>query len=382
VPTLLHEHSEDDIQREILSQPRQNNIMLDRILGLPAAEGEEKSPGPNTQFNPMEVYVDQKEGVSLTHEDEGKIRYSVFIAWQFLGYLTLSADYKSLSPEHYTRILVGESTQANVYPLTLAVTTYIGQHIELKVDTIEVKVIENNDGTVSMKCMSNNKYATWYGACPYGSCPHLICIEDGICPRCKFSLTVGSITDIRLTIVDIKFLDGNAISKTPSQVAEDSTVNQSNTTMKTTLSVQYNSEKTETTNWEHAWGFALSVSAKVEAKIPFVGGGEVTTKASLSYNGKYGTASTKKSAEIFKTTKSVDCPPRTSCTLKYVAYKLDNYKIPFTATVERTQDEGPPIQMEQNGTWYGVQAFKFHTIYSTTHIDTGVSSSPIIDWLE
>ena len=65
--------------------------------------------------------------------------------------------------------------------------------------------------------------------------------------------------------------------------------NYSDTETQTTLKVAYTQTTSDTTIWEHAWGFELSVSAEVEADIPFIGGGKVTTTAKASYNGKYGT---------------------------------------------------------------------------------------------
>ena len=58
---------------------------------------------------------------------------------------------------------------------------------------------------------------------------------------------------------------------------------------KWTSQVKYEGTTTDTTIWEHAWGFELSASAEFEAKIPFIGGGKVTTTATASYDGKYGT---------------------------------------------------------------------------------------------
>ena len=103
-----------------------------------------------------------------------------------------------------------------------------------------------------------------------------------------------------------------------------------------------------------------------EAKIPYFGGGSTSTTATASYSGKYGTENTVQDSSTVENSRTVTCPPKTRCTLKLVASKLDDYNIPFTALVERTQDVGPPLQWYENGTWKGVQAFNFNTFYCTT----------------
>ena len=120
--------------------------------------------------------------------------------------------------------------------------------------------------------------------------------------------------------------------------------NYSETEMQTTLKVSYTQTTSGTTIREHAWGFELSASAEFGVEVPFVGGGCVSTTASASYNGKYGTENTVQDTSTVENSRTVACPPKTKCTLKLVASKLDDYNIPFTALVERTQDFGPPHQ--------------------------------------
>ena len=168
----------------------------------------------------------------------------------------------------------------------------------------------------------------------------------------------------------------------PSQVAEDYTDNYTDSKVTTTLTFQYTSTTTDTTIWEHAWGFEYSVEASLSVNIPFVGGGSITTTATASYNGKYGTENTVADAEMFEEAKEVTCPGRTRCILKYVASKLDNYNMTFSATVERTQDEGPPIQWEEEGVWRGVQAFNFRTVYCSESLETGVSNCTTFAWIK
>ena len=155
--------------------------------------------------------------------------------------------------------------------------------------------------------------------------------------------------------------------------------NYSDTETQKTLKVVYTQTTSDTTIWEHAWGFELSVSVEWEAKIPYFGGGETTTTATASYNGKYGTENTVQDSATEKHSRTVTCPPMTRCTLKLVASKLEDYGIPFTALVERTQDDGPVLRWQESGVWRGVQAFNFETIYCTTDLTSGATSCPQID---
>jgi len=352
---------------------------------------------PTTKyFNPMDLYVGSKEGVSLAHEDEGQ-KFSTYAAFSTDRYIS-PWRYKSLDSMHYTRILVGATKGNDVYPMTFSIFSVWSFNTYTR--TENMKVHQNNDGTVSLSCESNGKYVTWgtvhsdecstdlnpSGRCWSAHCQSSQfpgCLESGICPHCRYNLVVGSITDLQIRLVDLKW--GNpeeAIPSSPNQVAEDITDNYSEEPIATTLKVVYQNAISDTTIWEHAWGFELSISAEVDVDIPFIGGGSVTTTATASYNGKYGTENTETSSETFEESKNVACPAHTRCILKYVAQKLDNYNIPFTATVERTQDDGPPLQWQEEGKWRGVQAFNFKTIYCTEDLNTGESNCPKFKWIQ
>ena len=68
--------------------------------------------------------------------------------------------------------------------------------------------------------------------------------------------------------------------------------------------------------------------------------------------------------------------------MNYVAYKLDDFSIPFTATVQKTKDDGSTVQWEELGSWTGVQAFQFNSIFCTESLDTGVSNCPFLEWIK
>lgn len=336
----------------------------------------------------MDLYVGQKEGVSLSYEDNGT-KYSFYwvqtqvTGTQEIDLETYGNEYESLDPRSYTRTLVGPAKADNVYPLQMFYWLSIQEEFDSLLQ--DVKVYENNDGTVSLKCVSNGMFATWSGrnTCYLWDCTIPICTETGICANCRFKLTNGAITDLRIQIINLDWGDPeDTLSSSPDQVDEDTNINHSDTTTETTLLVSYEQTKTDTTVWEHAWGFELEVSSEAHVDIPFFGGGSLTTTATASYNGKYGTENSVSDTVSTENSRTVQCPPHTMCTLKFVAYKLDNYDIPFTALVERSQDDGPPIQWEETGLWRGVQAFNFETVYCTTSLETGDTNCPSFNWIK
>ena len=337
-------------------------------------------------FNPMELYVNTKEGVSLAF-DAGNGQKFAFWFYFFYIYFQVGNSFKSNAKESYTRILVGPSKGNNIYPLQYAYVDLVDASI-LRSEVHDMVVHQNNDGTVALSCVASGLYATWGNyECNSGWCSSgdnlPICTESGICPHCRYRLVVGAINDIRIRVVDLEWGDPDeAFQSSPSQVAKDSTENHSDTEITTTLRVEHTSSTSDTTVWEQAWGFEYSVEWSGSVGIPGVIGGTTTATATASYNGKYGTENTVTSSETFEQTKTVVCPARTRCVLKYVASKLDNYDMPFTATVERSQDEGAPIQWEEEGVWRGVQAFDFKTIYCTESLETGVSNCPNFPWIK
>jgi len=333
-----------------------------------------------TAFNPMDLYVDENEGFSLAYEDDG----TKYLYYVLFGYQTsYGASYKNLAIDSYTRMKVGPPKGNNVYPITSY--AYLQHWDELnEYDERDVKIYSNNDGTVSLKCVDNGLFARRYDGvyCKDCSVPPL-CTEPGICPECRFNLVNGAISDIQIQLVDLTWGDSEEpIPSSPEQVDEDNQNNYSNTTTSTTLTVKFEGTTTDKTIWEHAWGFELSVSAEVDVDIPFIGGGSVTTTATASYDGKYGTEHTMSNTQSYQNSKTVECPPMTRCTLKVVASKLDDFDMPFTALVERTQDEGPPLQWEETGIWRGVQAFNFDTVYCTTSLETGDTNCPNYKWMD
>lgn len=349
-------------------------------------------------FHPMQLYIGSPEGVSFAFEVNGTKQYSYFWASAY-GVLSVGADYKNLAPRNYTRMNVTEQLGADSDDFMIQFNYYNYQQPSeiMPTEPVPVTVKKNNDGTVALRCPHNGLYAAWSNqdGLTHGDVDKdgredeawieylaPICTEPGICPKCRFSLETGSINDVFIRLVSFNWGDPeDKIPSNPSFLAEEYTENYSEETLMTKLTVIYSQVVTDTTIWEHAWGFELSVSAGVEFDIPFIGGGSVTATATASYNGKYGTEDTVTNTTTTTITKEVPCPKFSRCTLKMVGSKLDDYKIPFTALVERTQDDGPPLQWYENGTWKGVQAFNFHTIYCTMDLISGEDHCPEINFM-
>ena len=234
-------------------------------------------------FNPMELYLDSKEGVSFAFVVEGVKQYSYF-EWdgrQRKSY-SIGADYKNLGKESYTRMMVTERLNADSDEFMIQFYYYdiLGRYLADGAPT-QMSVVQNSDSTVALRCYDSDLYVTWSNIDEdfdgdglndeaFYEDSHLppICTEPGICPTCRFSLETGSITDISIRLVDLTWGDPEeAIPSSPSQVMEDNMNNYSDTETQTTLKVAYTQTTSDTTIWEHAGGFELSVSAEVEAEV-------------------------------------------------------------------------------------------------------------------
>ena len=126
-------------------------------------------------------------------------------------------DFKSQAPRKFTRILVGRAQKENVYPLTF--NTYLDRERNTNT-TIDVRVHRNKDGSVSLSCESTKKFMTWGDGSEkskdfpgkqvalssnLNNAEIPLCVEDGICSTCRYSLVVGSITDLRFNILNVTF---------------------------------------------------------------------------------------------------------------------------------------------------------------------------------
>ena len=139
-------------------------------------------------------------------------------------------------------------------------------------------------------------------------------------------------------------------------------------------------ETIDETDWEHAWGFEGSVTAKAGFQANALiakATTEVSMTAKISYDGRQGKTSTIRETQVVEDSLTVSCPARTKCYLKYTAEKINNFGVPFTAWVEKSTDTGAMEQFQQNGTWKGVNTLNFHKIFCTENLNTGHSNCPV-----
>merc|ERR1711962_1739174 len=121
--------------------------------------------GTTAVFNPMELYLNSKEGVSFAFLVGGVKQYSYF--WYFAHSISSGADYKNLGKDTYTRMLVTERLNADSDEFMIQLNYYeydifdpdLGNLVEGV--PIQMSVVQNSDGTVALRCHNNGLYVTW-----------------------------------------------------------------------------------------------------------------------------------------------------------------------------------------------------------------------------
>merc|ERR1711970_571913 len=346
--------------------------------------------------NCLDVFSGAEEGMSLRFEREGKLWYQFFrqnnhFNWKNEEHV-YSGHSESKNPTHgaYTRIKVGERKENNRYPLKFGY--WDEDEPKFKTYTEDMQVHYNSDGTVSFSCTrdghSKDKYMTWdngmdsewphiYWAVDKNSKYPPVCTSPTNCATCRFSAVNGAIDDLNIKIVDVKWGEPeDMIASTPNIVDQSISENYAEADQTRKFSVEYQNTVSDSTSWENSWGYELATSLTVTAGIPDVDGVSWTTSATVSYDGSYGGDHTSSNTTTVHDEITTICPGRTRCILNYVAYKLDDFTIPFTATVQKTMDDGSTKQWEELGSWTGVQAFQFNSIFCTESLDTGDSNCP------
>jgi len=289
-------------------------------------------------------------------------------------------DFKSDNKLQFTRILVGEASSTDIYPLTFFYYDY--EHDELKTATIDMNVVADGAGSIFLQCVDSGLYMTWgnlerdgrWLAVGKGLPP--VCFETGPAEHAKFKHSIGSIEPISIQLISIKWdNEENVVPENPDVVIGENIINKSPTeNVKAILSVSDTWTKSQTTTWTHTWGFGLTTSLTTTASFSFAGasvGEEFTIGAEVSYGGSYSTTTTETQSKTVSSSVEIECPPRTLCEIKMISNKLEDQAIGFTATVRKTQDGGGWTEpMEEKGTWTGVTKFDFVTEFCTEMIDS------------
>ncbi|XP_041099475.1 uncharacterized protein LOC121310237 [Polyodon spathula] len=206
------------------------------------------------------------------------------------------------------------------------------QYCEFSVFTEDGKVIlqADNGRFVSRICRQNQ---------------NIEAAKEGPDEYCRFSTTIGDIVSPTFEIVKVNFGKVPDLTDKPSVVSYDVYVNHSSVNQQHTFSLTWEVKVTETTSWNHAWGFSTTVSADVIF---------ANIESTVSYNGEYGTVSTKEKTVSQNRSTQVTIPPNTKITAKLIVYKDDDAEIPFTAEIKKTKSDGKVEFLKEGGTWKGV----------------------------
>merc|ERR1711962_1431104 len=106
--------------------------------------------GTTAVFNPMELYLNSKEGVSFAFLVDGVKQYSYF--WYFAHSISSGADYKNLGKDTYTRMLVTERLNADSDEFIIQFNYYdVVQENPVEGVPIQMSVVQNNDSTVALR---------------------------------------------------------------------------------------------------------------------------------------------------------------------------------------------------------------------------------------
>merc|ERR1712209_135981 len=101
--------------------------------------------GTAAEFNPMELYLNSKEGVSFAFEVDGVKQYSFF--WLIgAASFSIGADYKNLGEDTYTRMLVTErlNPDSDEFMIQFNYHNYFGG---LEGVPVQMSVVQNSDST-------------------------------------------------------------------------------------------------------------------------------------------------------------------------------------------------------------------------------------------
>jgi len=349
-------------------------------------------------YNPLSLYVDSEEGFALSHIESGGDK--IFDSFLYFSSIAYYFYFGFHNPEHYpdlqiktkyNKIIINEQINNNTFDLDI--WYYDLEDIANNRDAGYVKdagrrfeSIPYSDGSIALKCQ-NGLYLSWgsdyytfycfdeeFKDCGPSADP---CTEiSPNCPNCKFFPKVGSVEPVYIEIVSIDWgeVDGEIIGN-PSVINTKQVDNWSDEILNSNMEVTFTDSTTDTTDWEHAWGFELCAESETTIKIPFTASETIDIAATLSYDGKYGTSNSKEASVDLKFSDTFPCPPRSRCYLHMIARHLDNVDIPYTARVKKTVGGSETVWNEE-GTWKGVKMYDQRVLFCTEDLDTHDSNCP------
>ena len=177
--------------------------------------------------------------------------------------------------------------------------------------------------------------------------------KDGIDSFSLFIPGIGDPIPPKFEILDVTWdSSGGSILYNPVVVTEDTYENDTSNAIKQEIDLTWTKTVEETTTWEFAWGFEESFTFKTGVLDSLVADYEFQAK--ISYNGSYGKSSSEENKASFERKLTVSAAPFKKTTVKMVVQKADNVKLPFTATICRTNADGSQQKIHKKGKWQGV----------------------------
>ena len=177
--------------------------------------------------------------------------------------------------------------------------------------------------------------------------------KSGIDVYCKFTPEVGDLISPKFEILDLTWDSSDEpVNYEPTVVREDTYSNNSSNEIVQEFDLKWSNKSTETTTWQHAWGFEFSftysssLADSVVAKYEF--------QAKISYNGSYGNSSTEENEATFERKMKITAAAHRKTIVRMIVKKADNVSLPFTAKIRRTNADGTQMIEYEKGTWTGV----------------------------
>lgn len=204
----------------------------------------------------------------------------------------------------------------------------------------------NKDGKLALKCAQNNCFLSrihiW-------DTDDIQAAKGGIDACCLFDVRYGEIIDPKFEIVHVAWdSDVDSIEYRPSAVSEDHFRNDGSYPIEQEFDLRWTDTISETTSWEHSWGFEFSASTSVG-----IGTASAEFSSTFSYNGKMGKESTTSREVSIGRKVTIKAAPQKKTTVKLIVKRAENVVVPFTATIQRSNADGSTTTFKENGTWKG-----------------------------
>ncbi|XP_028652292.1 uncharacterized protein LOC114642197 isoform X2 [Erpetoichthys calabaricus] len=184
--------------------------------------------------------------------------------------------------------------------------------------------------------------------------------KEGPDECCKYDVSIGDVVEPSFTILSIEVKDFQPDKiKTPTAVTEQAYTNNTSINQSHTFKLSWTDRTSETTTWNHAWGFSSTLSFDVLF---------VKCSATVSYNGSYQKSSTLEKTITVADETTITVPSKKKVVAQLIVNKNDNAVVPFRAKIKKIDCNGTETILTEEGTWKGI-------LYTNVTIDA--SEQPI-----